>query len=216
MTLHRFDSGANDASRTLLHRAVIDALRPLLRTEGYYLFEVFGIPAPIRFGDEDDEALLDQLLQGQSPVVGVALGRRQFHGRSSDEREWSGEIQVHVYVIVRHQHDLMSPVVGDAASATNVTQDPGANVVMDHVFDRLAGVPMLVAPSFKTTLRPFSEENALFGQTWAVWEQVYTAHFARDTNPNRDNPNLVTSIEVRHDQRPSADGPEVISLTELL
>lgn len=212
---HRFDSGAAAPSRTLLRQGIVRALGDLLTSEGKYLAAVLELPFAPVFGDQEDEAMLDQLVQGRSPTVAVALGNRQFEGRSTGGLEWSGEVIVHVFIIVKHQRSILSPLTGDAVAVANVTKDPGAETVMDHVFDRLAGTRIQVTPAFRTQLRPSSEECVMGGETWIVWEQVYTANFVRDVNPERDNPNRVTSVQTTHDLRPSPLAADLVSVTEL-
>lgn len=209
---HRFDSGMSMPVRTAVRAAAKSALAPLLKSNGRYLASLIDMPAPLRFGAPEDETVLNDLVAGNSPTVGIAIGRQNFTSVGTNGTAWRGTLTLNVYVCVRHQRSVMAALTGDVVSAADVTKDPGGETVLEHVFERLSGLStgINVAP----TIRADSEEPAFFGVDWQVWEQSYTVATTWQLNPNRDVVEVVGEVQVNNKLDGDGTVETVIQLEE--
>lgn len=193
---HRFDSGLSSPVRAALRASVAAALAPLLRANGSYLAALVDLPAPLQFGSDEDEALLDQMLAGNSPAIGVALGKQTFRSGSTDGRSWRGEIMLTVYVCVRHVRSAMAGLVGDQVSRLDLAKDPGAETIIEHALERLAGLATGVPQAAE--LHPESEEPIYYGSSWQVWELIFRVPTNYELNPNRNSADIASSVLADH------------------
>lgn len=209
---HRFDSGLDTAFRTAIRGAALAKLAPLRRSSGGYLGALVELPAPLRFGSDEDEAALNDLIAGNSPAVGIALGNQRFSSASTSGERWRSKLLLTVYVCVRHQRSMMAALAGDVVSAADITKDPGGETVLHHVFERLAGASTGIDAA--PTITPDAEEPAYFGRDWQVWEQTYYVDVYWELNPNRDVTITVDGVEVTH-FNDSGGGTSVVTITGL-
>ena len=202
---HRFDSGLSVSLRRSVRQSVVDALQPLRKVCGGYLSgEVLELPAPLRFGTADDELALNDLLAGASPAVGVALGRSSFRRVDPTGDRWASSLTVAVYVMVRHARSVMSGLAGDVMGS-DVTKDPGVEVVLEHVLERVAGLESAVPQIGRMILD--SEEPAYYGVDWQVWEQLYRVEVDYQINRGRDIVGRARSVLIDHEHEGSPAEP---------
>ena len=206
---HVFATGSTIPTRRAVRQFVMQALAPMLRSSGRYLAATVEIPFSMRLLGPEDEAIASDLIGGQSPAIGVAIGNANFDDRSPDGRLWTGALQVALYVFVRHQRSAMSSVAGDVLSQFDVTKDPGIETILQHSIELLAGRDTQIpeAPS----LVPESEELVFVGDGWQIWEQLYRARTTFTAMPDREGISA-TAIEINSDQEP---GPSLVTLIDL-
>lgn len=192
---------------------MVAALDPLTRGGGRYVATVVELPTTSRFASEADEQMLEDLVQGNSPAIGIGLGRQTFRtGRSTDGTSWRGDLELAIYVCVRHQRSVLAGLAGDAVAAADVTKDPGVETVLEHCFERLAGLETGVAPAPK--LIPDSEDLAYYGTGWQIWEQTYRVAVEMALNPGRDITDHVADVAADH-RIEGSESPPVTTITPL-
>ena len=210
---HRFDSGLAAPIRARVREAILAALLPLTRGSGLYVATVVQLPTTFRFATEDDERLFDDLVAGNSPAIGVGLGRQTFRkGTGTGGRSWLGDLEVGIYVGVKHARSVLAGLAGDVASSANVTKDPGVETVLEHCFERLAGLQTGIDAAPR--LVPDAEDPIYYGAGWQVWEQTYRVAVELALNPQRDNTARVTDVQVDH-RIEGSDAQPVTTITVL-
>jgi hypothetical protein len=215
---HVFDSGLPGPQRTLVRDAVVaalvDLLLPAMHASGKkYLTQIVGLPAAVKFGS-DDEAFLRELINGQSPSVLVALGKRRFEADGTDNVEWRGELRVHVYVASSHSRGLVTGrLAADVVALADDHADPGVEVIGEHVFERLSGLPLDTARG--SALRPDDEDLAYVGMDWTVLEQTYDVLLDTNVDPNRALTQKALDVFTTHKQPDVGDDADVEADTEL-
>lgn len=198
MGAHTYDTGLALAQRTLIRNAVIAKLAPLLRANGRYVLAIKPIPRRYRGeGDIEGRQQLVNALLGQTPAIGVALGRKTYEATDGDAFISLGELELSIVVISQHGRDpalvegrLATDPVGDAA----ITADPGIEAMLEHVEELLLGQSIGVAGT--SELRPVDEEEVETAENGSIWQQTYSIRVERQINPSRGN-TLITSIEAK-------------------
>ncbi len=198
---HRFDSGLAVPQRAAIRQAIMDGLeelrRPTLPGGGtLYLEGIFELAVPVRFTQDADEEHFRVTLAGRSPAVAVALGDRSFSSKGTDDDEWGGTLEVHVYTVSRNARGVMPRVAGDATSEASLAADPGIETITEHIFERLSGAVMRGARAAE--LRPVREGFVLFAEDAIVFEQVFEVDALTEVNKNRDLIVRLTSIDTSH------------------
>lgn len=205
---HRFDSGLATSMRAAVRSAAVAALAPLRKSNGLYLVDVIALPCSVR----EDPGIVSDMVNGQSPLVGISCGSQRFSSsRSTDGTSWSGALRVVASILVRNQRNVMAALAGDVVSASDATKDPGAETVLEHVFERLAGAATGVAVA--PTLRPDSEESVVFAEEWSIWEQTYIVDVDWTINPNRDETAVADSVQINNIS--DSGGQSVVTITQL-
>ncbi len=199
---HAFDSGLATAQRTAVRAAIAAAIVELRKASlpgpgALYLEAVVELAAPISFTSDETEGHFLKTLAGRSPVVAIALGDRAFVSRGTDNEEWTGDLDVHVYCCSNAARGLVERMAGDVVSAADNSKDPGVETIAEHVFERLAGAPLRAHVA--GTLRPVLERVAYLGDDYTVIEQRYAALVQSDINPRRALTLIADSIDTTHE-----------------
>lgn len=221
---HRFDSGLTRAQRRLIREAVIAQLGQLIvatkpesnlsgAAQDKFVVAVRALATPIKFGDTDLEDHLATVLQAGTPAICVALGDRRFDATSTDARRWQGELDVHVYAVSTHARGLVERLAGDNVADTNDAADPGLEVLLEHIFERLAGWPLTAQRA--TELRPTKEEFVYVGEDYTVAEILFTTRVQTDVNPHRDKTQKALDILSTHTDVTAGDPSDVVAETDL-
>jgi hypothetical protein len=221
---HRFDSGLARAQRRLIREAIIDQLEQLIiatkpaanadgAAEDKFVVAVLPLAAPIQFDGATLEGHLLETLQGATPAILVALGNRRYDSAGTDARQWRGALDVHVYCVTHHARSLVDRLAGDVVSDANDAADPGLEVLLDHVFTRLAGHPLTEQRAGE--LRPVSEELVYTGDDYTVAEVRFTANVTSNVNKDRDRTVLVEVIKATHTDVVAGDPSDVVAESEL-
>jgi len=183
----RFDSGLVIPKRTAIRTACVASLTDLLISSGTgYLSTILELPAPIRFGDPEDEHTINDLVSGRSPSVGIALGTQRFQSDSPDGTSLRGRLTVSAYVMVRQLRSVMAGVAGDVAEV-------GVEPILEHLLERLSGIQVVD----DGVLVLDTEEPLLFGVDWQIWEQQYQVRSHYEINRAR-NGTLIKSVSADH------------------
>jgi len=217
---HTFDSGLSRSQRRLIREAVVAKLGELRlaslpgSTSDLYTVAVLELAAPIKWGDGDLEDHIKKAVVGRSPVICVALGAREFMATNTDERRWRGALDVHVYVVSSHARGLLERLRGgDAAAEASNAADPGLEVAMEHVFERLAG---FVLPSCKAAeLRPVREDFPWLNDEFTAAEILFTTQVTTDVNPRRAYSTVAVEVDTTHTDQDAGDPSAVRHVTEL-
>ena len=211
---HTFDSGLEKPQRTLVREQIVTALADLrfAAAEPKYLRAIKHLPATLI--GEGAEDFLKRAVNGQMPAVAIAIGERKFNSGGNDNLEWAGAASVHIYIVTAHQRDVVDGrTVADVVALADDTADPGLDVIAEHVFERLAGLPLTDANG--GCLRPVSEEPLFVDLDRTVFEQVYAVELQTDVNPNRHLTEVAEDIETEHEEDDAGDLPDLTTLTEL-
>lgn len=169
-----------------------------------YLAAVVPLPITIRLETDADEQILDDLVRGRSPSVGVALGTQSFKAQSPDKTKWRGDLELVIYACVKNQRSALAGVVGDHAS-------PGSDAILEHCLERLAGIEVVPGVS----LVPTSEEPAWIGAGWMIWEQRYQVVTQYDLRPNRDVVGVAKEVMIDHELAGATTPAQAITELEL-
>lgn len=198
---HRFDSGLGLSQRAAIRRAVVAAIEELRLPVSpgggaLYLQAVVELATPVRFTQDYDEEHFRLVVAGRSPAVAVALGDRTFSSYGSDNEEWKGALDVHVYSSSANARGAFARVAGDVASEVSITADPGVEVIAEHIFERLSGAPL--AGLHVGEVRPVREGIVLLAEDATVFEQVFSVEVLTPVNPRRALIVKATSIDTSH------------------
>lgn len=201
---HRFDSGLSVPIRQSIRDAIADALKPMLRAQGSYVATIVKLPMTSRFSSEADEQMLDELVQGNSPAIGIGLGRQTFSRGSTNGTLWRGDLEISIYVCVKNVRSVLAGLAGDVVSSFNATKDPGVETILEHCLGRISGTQVLAPEGAKIT--PDTEEPAYVGAEWQVWEQAYRVTTEYKINPSRNVAGTARDVAADHaiDGSPSA------------
>lgn len=217
---HVFDTGFERPQRRLIREAIVAQLGQLRvptlpgSTSDLYVVAVVELAAPIKFGDGDLEEHFKEAMGGRSPAIAVALGERRFAPTNTDERRWRGDLDVHVYVSSSHSRGLVERLRGgDAAAEASNNADPGLEVAMEHVFERLSGFAL--TDHLGAELRPDHEEFPYVADDFTVAEMVFTVQTTTDVKPRRVYTTLAEVIETTHTDVDAGDPSDVVADTEL-
>jgi hypothetical protein len=210
---HAFDSDLAKPQRTLVRDGVVAALEGLRRPT-LYLAAVVLLPAPIRAGQQHEEAFLREAVSGQTPAVAIALGGRDFESVGTDNIEWTGDLDVHVYCCTTHARGLVAGrTAADVVADADATADPGLETIGEHVFERLAGLPLTAANAAE--LRPVREEYTFVDADMTVVEQVYKVTVNTDVDPARARTQLALEVDATHTEAAAGDPADREALSEL-
>jgi hypothetical protein len=207
---HDFDSGLEKPQRTLIRAAIADRLGALLTSANppRYVTAIRFLPRIVRGeGDSEGLAMLIEVSRGKAPAIFIALGRRRPLDEMTDPLELRAELEVAIYLVSAHARDLVDGrLAGDGISTVNLTADPGIEVMLEHVEERLQGQLLGIAGTKE--MRETDEDEVLTLAEYTIWEQRYRIEVERVIDPNRDETILVTSIEGRHREDGTADVPD--------
>jgi hypothetical protein len=217
---HAFDTALERPQRRLIREAIVaqlaDMLVPTLpgSSGDKYVAAIVELGAPVT--DWEDGDLVDHFrdqVGARSPAIAVALGKRDFDRVNTDARRWAGELDVFVYLMSTSQRGHLPRAAGDVVSDADDTADPGLEVMMEHVFERLAGMPM---DELKTrSLEAVSEDFVFVGDEFTVVEQRYEVTTQVSVNPARKKTIKVEVIETTHTDVAAGDPSDVVHHTEL-
>lgn len=200
MVAQAFDTGAATSGRQLLRGAICDQLEQLTRDEGLYMAAVIPLPAP--FTDDDDvfAHMLEDIVAGRAPSVAIALGESKGKsGGAGYGDEWTVETEVFAYCICKSGADTMKRLTGDAVSALAVTKDPGVEVALEHVLERLAGFRPEATGLSCNELRPLSVEPAFYlDAETSIGRIALTVKHRADVNRLRSFTQLLLGIDATH------------------
>lgn len=194
---HQFDTGLDAPQRTLIRRAIIQKLAPLLRSANppRYLLGIKMLPRVLR-GESDAEGkeMLIAAFNNVAPAVGVALGRKRHKSSGTDGVESRGELEIAVYAVSAHSRDIViGRLESDTVAEGNLESDPGIEVMLEHIEERLLGQSLGL--DTVSELRPTEEDEVLTLKEFSVWELKFTCEVERIINPQRDVTQLLLSIE---------------------
>lgn len=209
---HVYDHGGPSPLRKMLREAIAARLAPLKVAEGKYVKQVCEWPAPGRMDDDSLEFMISHYTQGVFPTVAVAIGDRNYESRSADGLSLSGILAVFVYVLCKHQRSTLSRQSGDVASAASDTADPGAETILEHVFELLANQAMGVDGCGKLT--PVDETIEAFGDEALIWQLAFNCKTEIRINPDRAASYYLDSVMMHHTIPDSEPGPQVSQLIE--
>lgn len=200
---HRFDNGEPLSLRMLARRSAAFALSSssIHTANGGYLAGVVELPAPLVLSDADAMRMVARLLDGRSPSIGVALGSERFKSNSTDGTRWTSELSIHVYTFTRSSRDPIAGLAGDDVTRPQASKDPGAEVVMQHAIERLAGRVLggVFGGDVFGALRIESCEPAYFDGEWHVWEMLFRVPVQYDLRPNRDVAGVAKEVLIDHE-----------------
>lgn len=207
-----FDSGLPKPQYTLIREAITAALADLRRPTKY-LTAVVDLAAPVHFGSGDAVNLADAV-KGRTPAVAVAIGSRDFESGGTDNTEWHGPVEVHVYCCTTHARGLVEGrLVTDTVALADDTKDPGLDAIGEHVFTRLAGLPL--DDVYGGCLRARRYDVAYVGGDLTVVELLFQVDLQTNTNPDRAATTVVTEILATHAEAAVGDPAATDALTEL-
>lgn len=202
---HKFDTGLAKPQRTLIREAIIAKLAPLLTTANpaRYVAAIKPLPRALRGeGDGDGFAMLKYEVAGKAPCILVAVGRKRYDS-SVNPLEARGELEVAIYLVSSHARGIVSGRLAiDAVATADLTKDPGIEVMLEHVEELLLGQPLGIAGV--DMLRPTDEDEVVTFEDFTAWELRFVVAVERVINPNRDETELVTSIEGKHEESGTA------------
>lgn len=216
-----YDTGLTRAQRTLLRAAIATRLAPLLVANGGYLRSIKSLPRPLKNGSEDELGWLGNLVQGQVPCIGIALGRKDFEPTGMDipPIHFRGKLEVALYIC---SNNLRGYVDGrletDVVAGASASADPGIDTMLEHVEELLLGESYDLGNGRPTSELTFEHEDEVFtGGDVTVWEQRASIWLEREINPDRSITQLVTEIQGLHSLEPTTDpeNPLVETRTEL-
>lgn len=219
---HAFDTGLDAPQRTKIRLAIAARLADLRKSANppRYLAAIKSIPRPYKGeGDEKGEFFLGRAFAGQAPAVAIALGRTAYDPQGAEPGELVGELDVVVYVASSHARDLVDGrLAPDVTAANDLTRDPGVEVMLEHVRERLAGQSLGVEGV--NELRLVEDDEAATFEDLTVFEQRYRVRVETRINPLRAETRVITSIETKTeldtipDDEPGLD-PLVDTITNL-
>jgi len=210
-----YDTGLSAPQRTLIRAAIATRLAPLLKSNGGYLRKIGVLPRPMRGRSEEEVSLVVQAIDALAPAVLIALGRKRVEPTGTDGLEWRGELEVVVYAASSNARSYVDGrLAADVVAAADDTADPGIEVILQQIEERLLGQDLSIPTSVE--LREATEDETWTFSDITVWEQHYTMRVTLDINPNRGITQKVTSIEVE-DLLDQADpvNPLVTTVTAL-
>ncbi len=194
--VNRYDSGLHRAQRSEIRQILVDRLGALLFSNGRYLRSIRQLPRPLKGDSPEEIDLIVNELQGQSPAVLVAIGRKTYQaaGMEIPAVSYRGELELAVYVVCTNARARQDGRLStDIAGQSDPLADPGIETVLEHIEELLLGQELNIKSV--SELRPVSEDElATFGDL-SIWEQRYTLAVERVMNPERDNGEALTAIE---------------------
>ncbi len=211
---HRFDSGEFFSLRMLARRGVASALSSssIHTSNGGYLPVVAELASPLVLSDADALRLVAKVMDGRSPSVGIALGSERFRSDSTDGTRWRSDLSIYVYTFTRSSRDPMAGLVGDDVTRLLAAKDPGAEVVLQHIIERVAGLQMKGPFG---ALRIESCEPAYFDGEWHVWEMLFRVPVQYDLRPNRDVVGVAKEVLIDHELAGATTPAQAITELEL-
>jgi hypothetical protein len=201
---HAFDTGLPLPQRTTIRDGIAARLAPLLKSNGGYLAAIVQLPAMMRDSrNDEDRDTMFRALNGRTPAIGIALGRRRTEASGTLATEARGVIDVGIYFASQHSRDLVSGrMAPDVVARANLVADPGIEVMLEHVEQLLLGHSLEDedgdALATIGELRATDEDEAGTADDLTVWEQKYEIAVERVINPARDVTQLLLSIQGDH------------------
>lgn len=203
-----FDTGLDFPQRTLVRRAIVEKLGSLLTTANTprYLAAIKRLPREIKGeGDADGLDMVKSVLAGKAPSVLVGLGRLR-GGNSNDPTEATDTLEVLIYVVSSHMRDIVDGRLEiDGVAEASPTADPGIEVILEHVRQLLRGQALVyedeeedVQITATDMMRFVDEDEVATFADFTIWSQRYSIVLSPIVNPNRDEAEVVTSIEGLH------------------
>lgn len=221
---HEFDTGLARAQRTLLRDGVVSLLSGLLIANGGYLKAVIPFGGVVR--GYTDEIGLDQIkaaLNGRAPAVAVALGDGAGNAAGMGGFNYTKDIDLIVYHYANNVRALLDGRTKiDARGLAADTNDPGLDVMLEHVEELLIGQRVGAAsvtnpvgeitrstPTIKQ-IRLVTEEELATENALTIWRQRFAVTVARTINPRRGVTQLLEEIRtvVRPSEVSSSVAPE--------
>jgi hypothetical protein len=197
---HAYDTGLLIPQRTAIRNAVVTRLQLLARPTLYARTVAW---LPVRLNSEEVAPEVIQVLQGNNPALLVALGRGDALAAGMGANRARIEIEVAVYVVTSHGRDMvLGRLSGDVRSA-DITQDPGADTMVEHVEELLTGWDMGI-PGVEE-LRLQSENEVATSPDLTVWEVLFSVRCDRTAGRHPVLATLLASIAAAH----SAGGADI-------
>lgn len=198
--LHKFDTGLHRAQRTEIRQALIERITGALgKVEGGYLRAVVSIPRPLKNDSAEEIGLIYDRVQGQQPCVAIALGRKEYQADGMDipAVNFRGYIDLAIYAISGNLRERVDGrLATDVSGAADVTADPGVDIILEHLEEVLLGQELDLKTVYE--LRPVSEDELATFADVAIWEQRYLIGVDRSIDPDRDNEDVLMSIEAKN------------------
>jgi hypothetical protein len=207
---HTFDTGLDKPQRELVRDAVLERLEPL---KELYLRTLKGIAGTF---DRTDVDWFRKTIQGQTPAVLVALGRKAFApvGITGRHDGYLATLELHVYVLTDHMRAELARVAGDEPSRTDLTKDPGIETILEHVEELLDGFDGYEDESNTVhPLIPADEDEVWHGDDFTIWRLRFTAKVERTLKRNKGVTQLIELIRTSHNVD-GADGQNPVVVTD--
>lgn len=218
---HDFDTGAATSGRKLLRDAICARLEQLTVAEGLYLTAIVPLPAPFTDDEGAFEHMLIDIVAGRSPAVAVALGDGKIaSGGAGFLDEWWEDVEVYAYCISSISSSTLLRMTGDALSLTSLAKDPGIEIAIEHVRERLAGFRPAATGGLKAKeLRPVAVDPAFyFGQDYTIARLSFLVQMRADVNRLRGFTQLLTGVDATHgndDAGAGVDRPTITTETDI-
>jgi hypothetical protein len=201
---HVYDSGQALPQRTAIRNAVIARLQLLARPT-LYARSIEALSTRM-VGDEIREDMV-QALQGSHPAILVGIGRGDATAAGMGANRARLNVEVGVYVVTGHGRDMVLGRLAGDVRATDVTQDPGIDTMIEHVEELLTGwypdVPGV------EELRLQTESELYSAPDFSIWEVLFSVRCDRTAGTHPRVTALLESIAASH----NVEGADTVSTT---
>lgn len=196
--LHAFDTGLHRAQRTTIREALVARLEAKLIANGGYLRFVKMLPRPLRAeGDEDGIATFWKAVQGNTPSLAIALGRKTYEATDTEALLQRGELEFFVYAVSTHGRDTVEGrLAADVAADASVAADPGLETILEHVEELLLGQELNIKGI--SEIRAIEEDELATFDDCSIWELKFAVKVERQIKPTRASTRIVTSLQGDH------------------
>lgn len=221
---HEFDTGLAKPQRTLIQQRAVQLLTGLMRPAGY-LGAVIPFGSVVRsYTDEDGVRQLVDAMSMRTPSIAVATGDRAFSVNGTTKFQYRSDIDLLVYFASDNARNAqIGRMEVDPIATTDLHQDPGLHIMMEHALELLVGQRALGSQTLKQ-FQPVSEQELCTTSQVTIWLQVYKVLTMTTISEFRTATELLTSIGYRaavnpneaHRPLPATDGTSIdidISLT---
>jgi hypothetical protein len=203
---HVYDTGQLLPQRTAIRNAVIQRLQLLARPT-LYARAISALAVQLDAGDEIPAEVV-RTLQGNNPAILVALGPGEALAAGMGGNRTRIELELSVYVVTSHGRDLVvGRLAGDVRSA-DVTQDPGADTMVEHVEELLTGWDPGIPGVEEIRLQRESELSTTLDLT--IWEVEFSVRVDRTAGRHPALTTLLASIAAVHNAAGAGDANPVI------